>query len=227
MRLFMMLTALLMGVCADAHASAADCGPMPVPPPKVNMRYTWNVKVDLTRSEADLTKVKTEHTVPGYDRTMGLTLARRESTVELIIGTMKSPSGGLCVQPREVKITLGYPQVVVYVAKRFPKGSCPFQTVLLHEQQHVEASKQALAKYGPHIEEAVMEAINRQSWPVAVRSEAEARRILMGYVNAAMKPALDAMDAEEEGINKALDTAENYKATLEQCASHEWAVGLK
>ena len=96
--------------------------------------------------------------IDGRTETLGLTVTRAQYAA-----TMGGPilqdkvSGYECVAPR-VEIKLNYSPVLIYVGNEFVPGSCAYKVILEHEQRHLKAYMDNLAR----VEKVVRDALNRR-----------------------------------------------------------------
>lgn len=96
--------------------------------------------------------------IDGRSETLGLTVTRAQYAA-----TMGGPilqdkvSGYECVAPR-VEIKLNYSPVLIYVGNEFVPGSCAYNEILAHEQRHLQAYMDNLAR----VELAVRDALGKR-----------------------------------------------------------------
>lgn len=84
--------------------------------------------------------------------TLGLT--RYEPVIAInapIVGVRRS-DGTSCTHVEHVDVSVGYENVVVYVARDIPQDSCGFHEIMAHEQKHINVNMRILQKYVPRIE---------------------------------------------------------------------------
>ncbi|MES2933343.1 MAG: hypothetical protein V4805_07635 [Pseudomonadota bacterium] len=66
-----------------------------------------------------------------------------------------------CIAP-QIKVSLIYTPMKVYVGKEFPVGSCPYQEILQHELRHVQIYQAHLPKVEATVREALSKAFQAQ-----------------------------------------------------------------
>ncbi len=83
------------------------------------------------------------HGNDGESITYGLTSARSSVTAEVSLHAMRI-GASVCVRP-DVSVHLGYQPMSVQVARELAPNSCAYNTVLGHEEKHVEVYRSQLA----------------------------------------------------------------------------------
>ncbi|MCA8933170.1 MAG: hypothetical protein KDA49_11920, partial [Rhodospirillaceae bacterium] len=148
---------------------------------------------------------------------LGLITARRAYgyTFDLL---MTEGPGRVCGVPRNVTIRLGYDQMLVHILARYRPGSCQYEAVLEHEQEHVRINYETLQRYLPAIEDAVRRAISNQ-FPVRGTSTADAQRIAGTILGTALEQAVQVMLADRNARHRQLDSVDSYRATSSRCPS--------
>jgi hypothetical protein len=96
--------------------------------------------------------------IDGRMQTLGLTVTKGLYKASLGGPVLQDPvSGYECIAPK-VEIKLNYSPVLIYVGNEFVPGSCAYQEILAHEQRHLEAYMENLAR----VELAVGRALGRR-----------------------------------------------------------------
>ena len=83
------------------------------------------------------------HGNDGESITYGLTSARSSVAAAVSLHAMRV-AGAVCVRP-DVSVHLAYQPMSVEVARELQRGSCGYNTVLGHEEKHVEVYRSQLA----------------------------------------------------------------------------------
>jgi hypothetical protein len=155
--LFLVLLSLL---CVETSASAQDeekeCESYRDIPVTITPRFdepTYDYSTDLT----ELQRLAKDpiHNVHGTHKGLTLGLTRYEPLLEFRIPVkgVKFSNGLACAHVDNVDVSFGYKNVVVYVPREVPQGSCGFNQVMAHEQKHIDVNQQILAEYTPLIKE--------------------------------------------------------------------------
>ena len=90
--------------------------------------------------------------------TLGLTVTKGLYKAKLGGPILQDAASGYeCIVPK-VEITLNYSPVLIYVGNEFAPGTCAYNEILAHEQRHLKAYMENLAR----VEKVVTDALNRR-----------------------------------------------------------------
>ena len=153
--------------------------------------------------------------------TMGLTVA------EMTMKTKATPSleqnaGKICVGIADLDIELDYPNLTVYIDKKYAPSSCEYRVIKDHENYHVMVAQQALPFFRQDVEKVVSKTLKKMS-PKIVYSPQEIQPAIDDLTNSvltAVQPVLKHINAKLIEKNEAIDTPEMYKQTTALC--HHW-----
>lgn len=124
--------------------------------------------------------------------------------------------GGYCHYLKHADVRLTIPSLVVYIASEYRQGTCQFQVIAKHENEHVRVNQYVVRKYAPIMKAA----LNRRAQEVlplvstGSDSAREVERALNGTVNAVLKD----MYRERDRGNASIDTDYQYQRTAKECA---------
>ncbi|USX28750.1 hypothetical protein NHH73_10880 [Oxalobacteraceae bacterium OTU3CINTB1] len=152
--------------------------------------------------------------IDGRSETLGLTVTRAQYAA-----TMGGPilqdkvSGYECVAPR-VEIKLNYSPVLIYVGNEFVPGSCGYNTILEHEQRHLKAYMDNLAR----VEKVVRDALNRrfEGKPLYAPS-GTAQSALQHEINSQWMPFIQAEFDKGKSEQAKIDTPAEYARLADTC----------
>lgn len=217
-KIFFFLSFTIMLAFVSHNAKAFDCKGSE---PTVNVNIdTGQVVYDFDRDRKYISNVfNKDNGKSGLSHhTAGLTAAIFKSQ---ITGSVKLISVGsrTCVQLETVDIYLGYGDIIVYVDKDYPKGSCMFDAILRHENTHVNIHQTFLAHYSDYLKKMAEYHANKQE-SVWVRSMKEAKKVRNKMVQNIMDgliPAIKVYTTARDNENQNLDTTDNYFYTQQQC----------
>jgi len=150
----------------------------------------------------------------------GVTLAEHEFKMDYQIGGLEHPNrDGFCVWVDSLNISFSYSQMNVYVSSQYPEGSCPYQVILNHENQHVAIDQRVLAKYRARIERALWKSrsIPTKARPLTVISMNNGKAIIESRLNRIVDPILAGYKKEITRENGKIDTPANYRRTQALC----------
>ena len=146
---------LTAGLAAPAEALAAARCPAAKVLPRVSLKtLSGRVTYDTRKNREQLQRLQGQSGASSRRgwRPIGLTLTELEFRMNITVNTMARKGRGHCATVAEVKSSLGYDKITIYIAKRYPKGSCQYLSVLGHENEHLAIFRDTLAIYGPRVE---------------------------------------------------------------------------
>jgi hypothetical protein len=85
--------------------------------------------------------------------TLGLTRYMPTLEFGVPVRSVQYPDGVACAHVQHVDVTIGYKDVTVFIAREIPQGTCGFDTIMAHEQKHIDVNRAILAEYTPLIEQ--------------------------------------------------------------------------
>ena len=152
--------------------------------------------------------------IDGRMQTLGLTVTKGLYKASLGGPVLQDPvSGYECIAPK-VDITLNYSPVLIYVGNEFVPGSCAYKEILAHEQRHLDAYMENLAR----VERVVSQALGRrfEGKPLYAPS-GTAMSALEHEINGTWFPFI--RDEFEKGKVKqaAIDTPAEYARLAKTC----------
>jgi hypothetical protein len=150
----------------------------------------------------------------------GVTLAEHEFKMDYQIGGLEHPNGdGFCVWVDSVDVSFSYAQMNVYVSSQYPEGTCPYEVILKHENQHVAIDERVLSKYRTRIEWALKRSrgIPTKARPMSVISMNNGKAVIAERLNRVVDPILKAYQKEIIKENGKIDTPTNYRRTQALC----------
>lgn len=121
-----------------------------------------------------------------------------------------------CGQVKAIHISFGFKDNKIYVAKEFPRRSCPFKTVLAHEEKHKAVDRALLEEYlekskNVLFEEAKKIGVVKAPSPMTVDE----------LINRAISEKVDLigkeLDQEHQMRQEKIDSAEEYQRVTDSC----------
>jgi hypothetical protein len=168
-------------------------------------------RIDGTLSWRALTRLK-----PGLRDGMVLGLTRAESRVSVHVdgALLHDPDGRYeCIAPR-IDVTLFYPQIVVYVGREFPPGSCAHREILAHERRHLKTYLEWLPKVEGR---ARARLAGRYAGKPLYARRGEGRALLQRDIDANWIPAIRTEMLRVEALQAAIDTPREYARLSKVC----------
>ncbi|MFS2003657.1 hypothetical protein ACEN9F_08520 [Duganella sp. CT11-25] len=150
-------------ICAAAGAQAAERTPF-----QIRCEDTINKTVSVLSSTQNGFTINNQlpyraltakaGSIDGRMQTLGLTVTKGIYKASLGGPVLQDPASGYeCIAPK-VEIKLNYSPVLIYVGNEFVPGSCAYNEILTHEQRHLKAYMDNLAR----VELAVRDALSKR-----------------------------------------------------------------
>ena len=150
--------------------------------------------------------------------TLGLTVSKLTASVNTK-PQLTEQDGQICITLKDVEVELRYPELVVYIDKKYSPSSCEYKTIKEHEDYHVAVAQQALSFFRTDIEREVSNAVS-QIHPKTVYQRSEIQPVVNQYHRAitdALAPVVAHINKKLLEKNAAIDTKEMYAATTAVC----------
>ncbi|MYM40860.1 hypothetical protein [Duganella qianjiadongensis] len=227
-------TALAVLPCAPLHAAAAGTGAASRTPFQVRCEDSIAKTVSVLSSRSNGYTINNQlpfnqltarsGSAANGMATLGLTVTNGQYGAKLGGTILQDPASGYeCIAPR-VDLTLNYSPVLIYVSNEFAPGSCGYQVILEHEQRHLQAYMENLAR----VEKVVRDALNKRfdAKPLYAPS-GTAMSALEHEINTVWFPFI--RDEFDKGRDKQaqIDTAEEYARMGKVCNGEIAATILK
>lgn len=151
--------------------------------------------------------------------TLGMTVSKLGITGSAEPRITQTGAHSVCVQVQDLKLTLGYDVLDVYIDKKYKPGSCEYEVVKEHENYHVRVSQEAMKFFKPDVEKELKKAVAKLK-PVTVASSAEAQSAFnqqFQQVIQDLQPLITHINAKIAEKNYIIDTPESYAATTKLC----------
>ncbi len=150
----------------------------------------------------------------------GLTLAEHELKTDFRIGGMRrSDSRRVCVWLESVNVDFSFTKMDVFISSQYGEGSCPYQVIRDHENQHVAINLGALKEYRDKMERALKGDLSlpTKADPLSVSSLGQAKKILASRIKGIVDNLYSGFKREVLEGNARIDTLENYRRTQAKC----------
>ena len=195
--------------------SVASCeGGFPDAPYDINVKIEFpEVPIDHSRSIKQLSSLHGR----ANSRILGL------MKPDLRILTLPHADGAVvgdayCFWITGFDVTLRYKRVDVYVAREYKQGSCAYNAILDHEQEHVRVARRNLLEYAPRIRSTLTSLlIPTGAEPVMVPSVEQAKVEVRAISDELLKPVYEEMVQSLHDGQAALDTPQEYARVRSRC----------
>jgi hypothetical protein len=188
---------------------------------------------------------KTDAPRPSYDNSLNITGIRNliqshgmrptGSHTEALGVTFVTPSFGIeahtqfeprgqgyCVYLTQIDANFGFRSMDVYVASEYPPGSCEYNAVLDHENQHVAINNRNLRVTAPRVR-AELERLLSLEKPVYASDGRDVTKERLAALSRAMDDMLNQFGDRLAQDNATIDTVDNYAAISDICK--DWRRG--
>jgi hypothetical protein len=129
---------------------------------------------------------------------------------------------GVCIYLEEARATFSLRDMHVYIASEYPMGSCEYNAIKDHENQHVSINVSAFKEYAPYVR-AELERLLAVEQPVFAREGQSVTKAKVQDLSRRMNSILDAFQTAMSQRNAIIDTPQNYKAISDIC--RDWDRG--
>ncbi|MGE5478321.1 MAG: hypothetical protein ACM3Q1_16825 [Bacteroidales bacterium] len=147
----------------------------------------------------------------------GLTRTQTSFSVNPMVQVRQIGNGQLCVSLQRVEINWRMVEFIVDVAAEYRRGSCPYEQILSHENQHVDIAQRAFTAADRGLRQQLGELARRQQGIVVRGTPQQAANQVAQQFMAVAKPILEQYDRDTRRQNAAIDTQENYRAISSRC----------
>ena len=197
-----------------APAWATDeCDRLPLPSVAVK-RLDEPVSLDTTYGYKSL-KVLGAALVRPENQVLGLTLATSRVNFEIKTSSYVDHTGSWECSSPQITVIYGFSPMTVYVAKEFPKGSCPYNEVYQHELRHVKTYQDHLVSIEKDLADTLRQRFATGS--VWRAPKGQTRLLLEKEMNERWLPFIKREIERVESAQKLIDTPEEYARVSGAC----------
>jgi hypothetical protein len=145
---------------------------------------------------------------------LGLTRTESRMAIGLDGPILSDPASGYeCVAP-QIRVSLYYIPIIIYVGSEFAPGTCAYQEVLAHEMRHLKAYLEHL----PKVEGVVKAALVKRFGDRPLYAPAgQARQLLEQEIDSGWMPYIRNEMARVEQLHAAIDTPQEYARLSKVC----------
>lgn len=147
---------------------------------------------------------------------LGLTMTELGVRFETRFFVHKPQGGGYCVALAEAEVTVGFSALRVYISSNYAEGSCEFDAIMAHEQEHVQANREVIEDYKARFR-ALLRLMRRGKKVIFVHRKTATRSAYILHLRHQFEPLVAEMKAALARRNSGIDTKENYQRVLAQC----------
>lgn len=218
---FAILTLLF---CGLSQSVRADDLCTPDKAPTITIRTsTDNINYDFSQSEKQLNKF-TITTVSPYAANIitdvgGLMKGGIETQQRMSFGTKTNETKGqMCIWHDTIDILL-HIKPTIYIASEFPPNTCMHDSIMGHEQKHIQVDREIVNKYAALIGQAFQAEVTqyRVFGPVAVSNQEAALSQIKTRMQNLLKQYTNQMAAERKARQQQIDNLAEYERVSKSC----------
>lgn len=201
-----LMATLLLAVSAPA-AEAKNCSR--VSPAKIIVELDEG-KIEVGREYSHAKLAGSKGAIPGR------TTATSSAKYDISHRYERMGNGEYCGSASKIKVTIGYKEIAVDIAKEYKKKSCEYKAVYAHEKKNVSALRKVLKKYRKRLESR----LNGKAKNMGVFTGGSAKAISKKIRKKTAKfvnPVLDKMEAAAGKAMAKVNTTKAYKKVYAKC----------
>jgi hypothetical protein len=149
---------------------------------------------------------------------IGLTLTELRLQMNIRVNAMPDGRGRFCASLDSVNASIGYDKLMVYVARKYRRGSCQYNSIVGHERGHVAIFRDTLDRYRPRIEGRLRRTAARLG-TISVRTPKQGASRMQRSLEREMEPLFREINRALDRANSRLDTPQNYQREQANCPS--------
>jgi hypothetical protein len=150
-----------------------------------------------------------------HERALGVTYS--EVVFYLEGNTKIVPQGrGYCVYLETVGAEFGWKRMEIHIASEYRRGTCEYNAVLDHENQHVSIIRNALSEYAPRVRAELERELRRQP-PMYTRNPQTAADRAVEALYGRMQGVVGRFQRSQAKRHGAIDSSNNYGAIADLC----------
>jgi len=125
---------------------------------------------------------------------------------------------GICFWVASADIELAYRQLDVYIAREYEPGSCQYEAILDHENEHVQVARSIMSPYAQQIRASLTTlSIPTRDLPSVADTAEQAHAQVNAVFRQQLMPVREQMYQVVRARQADVDTRENYGRTFRQC----------
>ncbi len=172
-------------------------------------------------------EIRAKSTSPSPADRAGLTRAPLFGRLELTpaFDPGRKQDGKFAYWIHNLEFIYGFRELIVWIAKEYPVGSCEYQVTLDHEKEHVALDQRLVRESEAKIRQAMLEftPLPTKEQPLWVATEAEGdaavEAIKAAVAAKSIGPLYDKLRADLHQGNRDLDTPANYQKVYSRCSN--------
>jgi hypothetical protein len=222
-----LVAALLAMIGAPLHAASPTYGCNDYAPATINVKPVFDdVEYDSTQPMLKIRDLAASGTTGTQSESWPVGLASGQfylSVTKDIFKTRSSYDPTTCGQIKAIHVEMGFAKNTIYIAKEFPRRSCPYKIVMGHEEKHKAVDRQLLKEYSEKAKSFFARAaetigVIRNGSGAALDNE-------MGEnISRAMDQFSQEIEDERKSRQKEVDSSEEYARVSAACSGNLMAI---
>jgi hypothetical protein len=179
----------------------------------------YKVKFRKGSTRGDLQRISRRHrnTQRGDNwYPLGLTLTLFTYEVSPKVVAYPITKDKYCALPTKIDIKMGYPSFEILIDSRYRPGTCQYNAIRDHENEHVNLYLEALNHFTPWLETRILTEARRIK-PIVVTSPDRAAQYFTNVLMSKIKSFANKLSNAATRQNELIDTVESYRAIQAQC----------
>jgi len=123
-----------------------------------------------------------------------------------------------CAVLKSANLFIGYRNIDVYITSKYRQNSCEYESILNHENVHVQIFRDTLYLHSQGIERTISKKAAMLG-PVYLRSPDAAANKLQSLLDAQIRPLFKRMSGDISRKNARIDTKANYRREQAMCSN--------
>jgi len=141
---------------------------------------------------------------------LGLTLTDFRFSIKTTVSLLPLGGGRHCATPETFEMNIGFSDFLVYIDRRYKRGTCEYRAIREHENTHVSLYRAYLARHVPELRRRAEAAATRIK-PANVGSPDAGAKYIQNQMQSRIKPIIDRISREADAANAKIDTPRSYR----------------
>jgi hypothetical protein len=156
--------------------------------------------------------------VPNGWYPLGLTVAELKTSVQTETTLQPISRKRYCAYLKRVSVTVSYGDFIVYIDRKYIRGSCEYRAIRDHEDTHVAIFRDKLNERALWLRQNITRAAARLGSVVVSSRNLGADRI-QAMLMRKITPLLETVQRASERENREIDTVSSYRMIQARCSN--------
>lgn len=190
-------------------------------PPSIELVERFGpVRYNNSRSRRELEQLRrsarSESVAGGGWFTVGLTRRGLKRLMEIRVAGLPDGRGSFCTVLASARLTLSYDSIDVFIARRYRPGTCEYESVLDHENDHVANFTSTLYRFLPKIRRQLEIEATRLPGILSISPQAAAEQLQRDLMRR-LEGQFREMNRQMNAADARLDSPRSYRANQLRC----------